>query len=211
MTNPPHSGRPPRFTFDDAVREALDLGIADFTMSQVARSLGVTTPALYRRFPSREDLVAACLTAIGREQQDPPENLTWRGNLLFLADRLWTTLLRHPGLDYVMSTFPRSLRDALDPTGRMVRGLIVNGFTTSQIIFVTQYITDLAVTTVSQLHRQLSRLSERDAITTMNRNFHRLYLSHVEVLLDSLSSRDPDFPGMTGPIADPEQKDATLR
>lgn len=209
MTNPPSNGRPPRFTVDDAVREALDLGIADFTMSQVARSLGVTTPALYRRLPSREDLTAACLSAIGREQPEPPENLTWREDLLFLADRSWTALLRHPGLDQVMSTFPRSLGESLDPTGRMVRGLVANGFTTSQIIFATQYITDIATTSVSQLHRQLSRLSDRHAITAMNRDFHRLYLSHVDILLDSLSSLAPDFPEMTGPIAAPEQKDAT--
>ncbi len=209
MTNYPRRGRPPRFTINDAVRLALDLGIADFTMPQVARRLGVTTPALYRRFPSREDLTAACLTAIGREQPDPPENLIWRENLQFLADQLWTTLLQHPGLDQVMSTLPRSLGEALDPTGRMVAGLVANGFTTSQIIFATQYITDLATTSVAQLHRQLSRLGDQPAITAMNHSFHRLYLSHVDILLDSLSSRDPHFPDMTGPIAVPEHKDTT--
>jgi len=57
-------GRPPKYSAEDAVLAALRLGIADFTMSDVARALGVTTPALYRRFPGRADLTDACFRHI---------------------------------------------------------------------------------------------------------------------------------------------------
>ncbi|MDN6241681.1 TetR/AcrR family transcriptional regulator [Corynebacterium variabile] len=203
MAHSPLPARSPRFTADDAVRSALSSGIADFTMSGVARSLGVTSPALYRRFPAREDLTAACLMAVGRGLPEPPGNMTWRECLDFLAESLWTTLLRYPGLDRVLSTFPRSLREALDPTGRMVSGLYRNGFTASQAIFATQYITDFATGTVAQCRRQIARNSDGSRARTLTEQFHLLYRRHISIMLDSLEALDPDFPEMVGPVGVP--------
>lgn len=38
------TGRPAQFSAEDAIAAALDLGIAEFSMAQVARRLGVTAP-----------------------------------------------------------------------------------------------------------------------------------------------------------------------
>ncbi|HCT14480.1 MAG TPA: hypothetical protein DIW82_06730 [Corynebacterium nuruki] len=57
-------GRPSRFSPADAVAAALDIGVSTFTMSAVAQRLEVTTPALYRCFPSREALLEASLSAV---------------------------------------------------------------------------------------------------------------------------------------------------
>lgn len=57
-------GRPSRFTPQDAVSAALDLGISRFTLAAVAKKLSVATPALYRCFPSRDSLLDACLETI---------------------------------------------------------------------------------------------------------------------------------------------------
>ena len=213
-------GRPATFTADDAVRAALDLGIAAFTMPRVATVLGVTAPALYRVFPSRADLTAAGLVAIGEEQEPVPDGLSWRGILTVLADRLWTALHRHPGLGEVMATFPRSLGDALDPGHRMTRGLADQGFTPSQILFATQYIADLMTVGADQTDRQLREFTAHAGSPTA-RTFRtpdnrvvtdaedlrdggrRQCMVYVGVFLDALGDLAPDFPEMAGPVAVP--------
>jgi AcrR family transcriptional regulator len=179
-------------------------------MANVARTLRVTAPALYRRFATREALTAACLTAIGREQTPVPDGLPWREYLSALAEQLWAVLLRHPGLDEVMWTFPRSLGDPLDPTGDMVRGLTHQGFTTSQIVFATQYLADLATTSVALLQRRLPTPGEYPGAGFTDEHHFR-YRVHVDTFLDRLTALAPDFPEMTGPLAVPLRHERQLR
>ena len=52
MTSPARLGRPtgprPGFSRDDVVDAALELGIADFTLTAVAKRMGVAVSGLYR-------------------------------------------------------------------------------------------------------------------------------------------------------------------
>lgn len=104
------TGRPPKFTAEDAVHAALDLGVNDFTMSRVASALHVTTPALYRLYPSRDTLLDACLREIAGQVPPLPDTGDWRDLLEHLAEVEWTLFTRYPGLDTVFTTYARPIR-----------------------------------------------------------------------------------------------------
>jgi AcrR family transcriptional regulator len=53
----PRRGRPPRVSARSIVGAAIDIGLSHVTLSEVARRLGVTVPALYRHVRSRDELV----------------------------------------------------------------------------------------------------------------------------------------------------------
>lgn len=220
MKNPAVSGRPPKFSADDAVRVALDLGIADFTMSGVAQRLGVTTPAIYRLFPGRDALVAACITAVTRDLPATPVDLDWREYLIALADLQWTTFLRYPGLTRVTADLPRSAGQAFDPQRTVFARMRDYGFSTSQAVFALHYVTDLTTAAIGHLHRQLAEFT-RDAgspdarvfsadggriITDaedLTESFRRQCRLTVDFFLDHLAAVAPDFPEMTGPVGIP--------
>ena len=71
LTGGPKLGRKPAFDAADVVAAAIAEGIDKFTLSAVARRLGVVTGAIYRTFPSRDDLVIACLDAAGARSRFP--------------------------------------------------------------------------------------------------------------------------------------------
>ena len=82
MTRPARLGRPtgprPGFSRDDVVDAALEIGIAEFTLTAVAKHLGVAVSGLYRTISSREDLLAACLERIAAEVDVPAAGLPMR-------------------------------------------------------------------------------------------------------------------------------------
>lgn len=78
ITNPPR-GRPRSQAVDVTVlrvaREALaERGFAGMSMDMVARRASVGKDTLYRRWPSKESLVASVISAIASEQVPAPEN-----------------------------------------------------------------------------------------------------------------------------------------
>lgn len=77
------TGPKPGFTYEDVVTVALEIGIRDFTLAEVAKRLGVGTPALYRAIDSRDDLLRGCLRRLARE------------NDLSVPDGDWRELMRH--------------------------------------------------------------------------------------------------------------------
>lgn len=112
-------GPKPQFSEADAVQAALNIGIAEFSMHKVARSLGVSTPALYRVAKSREELAHLCLAHIVRvttlptEFQGTPASQgipahTWQEQLRVLGNWAWELYELWPGLDLAMLTLPGS-------------------------------------------------------------------------------------------------------
>lgn len=99
-------GRKPAFTAADAVAAAVAEGIDRFTLSAVAERLGVVTTALYRLFPSREELVLACLDAAGESIALPEPGWPWRRTLRLWADECWRVCEEYPGLSRLVFSFP---------------------------------------------------------------------------------------------------------
>ncbi|AWT26826.1 Tetracycline repressor protein class D [Corynebacterium provencense] len=100
-----HPGRRPRFTEDDVTATALRLGIGSFSVAAIARELGVTTAAVYRRFPSHQQLLDVCIDEILSEVNPVPGGLCWQDTLRHAADEWWNLCLRHPDLPEVASGY----------------------------------------------------------------------------------------------------------
>lgn len=74
------------------LRAALDLltdgGFEKLSMEAVAAKAGVAKATIYRRFPSRIDLVAAMMQAFAPPQEAPPDTGSVRDDLLAIARAL---------------------------------------------------------------------------------------------------------------------------
>ncbi|GAA4787967.1 TetR/AcrR family transcriptional regulator [Corynebacterium canis] len=90
------TGPKPRFHIDDVVRTALTIGLDDFTLADVARTLQVTTPSLYRVVATRDHLIHFCLAAMADSLTLPPNTLSWKEQLRYYAEELWRFAERYP-------------------------------------------------------------------------------------------------------------------
>ncbi|AGP31099.1 TetR/AcrR family transcriptional regulator [Corynebacterium terpenotabidum] len=96
------AGRKPRFSAEDVIREALDLGLDRFSLSEIARRLGVGTSALYRVYDSREALLSACMEIVVAEFTDIDDlvdpGADWQQILRAWAREYWRVCGVFPGL-----------------------------------------------------------------------------------------------------------------
>ncbi|MBN9643410.1 TetR/AcrR family transcriptional regulator [Corynebacterium mendelii] len=113
-------GPKPKFTLEDAVDIALDLGLAEFSLAAVAKELGFSTPSLYRVIENRDDLVDKCLERISRTLQLPPADQPWQDQLRMFTDEMWRVLDEYPGLGEVVLTRPLSTLHAKDYIWQLV-------------------------------------------------------------------------------------------
>ena len=107
-------GPKPKFTLEDAVDVALELGLSEFSLAAVAKELGFSTPSLYRVIDNRDDLVDKCLERISQTLQLPPADQKWQDQLRFFTDEIWRVLDDYPGLGEVVLTRPLSILHAKD-------------------------------------------------------------------------------------------------
>lgn len=135
-------GRKPAFTAADVVAAAIAEGIDRFTLSAVADRLGVVTTAIYRLFPSREDLVIACLDAAGATIALPEPGMRWREALRLWADECWRLCEEYPGLNravYVHPTAPTRIERVFRA---YAENLGAQGRTPRQVMFALDFIGD---------------------------------------------------------------------
>ena len=136
------AGRKPGFATADLVAAAIAEGIDSFTMSAVADRVGVVTGAIYRLFPSRDDLVVACLDAAAASLRRPVVDADWRETLLQWAEECWRVCEEYPGLNRVVYRVPTAFTriDAVlvDYTNHLV-GL---GYSDRQAAFALKFIGD---------------------------------------------------------------------
>ncbi|WP_407341938.1 TetR/AcrR family transcriptional regulator [Pengzhenrongella phosphoraccumulans] len=134
-------GRPRDPAVDEAIIMAtLELlaerGYADLTLAAVARRAGVSTPALYRRWSDKAQLVVEAM--VSRQPTTPlPDTGTTRGDLLAFTDQLLTTFTHTPaggvlpGLVAAVAADPMlaaSYRELLvEPLRRRMRAAVVRG------------------------------------------------------------------------------------
>jgi AcrR family transcriptional regulator len=94
-------GPRPVLSLEKTVRGAIDMADADglegFTMGRLAARLGVTTMALYRYVPGKEELIDLMIDA-ARGTPPSADGLGWRAGLAQWARANRAVLLRHPWL-----------------------------------------------------------------------------------------------------------------
>jgi AcrR family transcriptional regulator len=108
-------GPEPRHTREQLARRALAImdahGTEALTMRRLAEELGMGTMALYRYFPSKNDLMDAAIDLATPEIGLPePGAAPWKEQLAGLARALFQAGLRHPSL--ARERFDRPLQSA---------------------------------------------------------------------------------------------------
>lgn len=135
-------GRKPAFAAADVVAAAISEGIDRFTLAAVAERLGVVPASIYRLFPSREELVIACLDAVGATLAVPGPNLPWRDALQLWADECWRLCEDYPGLERVLFSTPVATT-RIEPVFRAYsEHLQAQGITRGQVMFALDFIGD---------------------------------------------------------------------
>jgi Bacterial regulatory proteins, tetR family. len=94
---------------DDLIQAAIAQGLDHFSLSAIARSLGVAPPALYRLVQTREHLLYACLEKVAEEMPKPSLEASWQDAVTLWGDGLWDLCERYPGLDRILINCPDSL------------------------------------------------------------------------------------------------------
>ncbi len=95
VTRPRGRPRDPQVGIDvisAALEHLADVGFASFSVETVAVISGVSKAAIYRRFPSRDDLVAASLARLNDDLPAVPATGTARERLSLMLGRIRTTV-----------------------------------------------------------------------------------------------------------------------
>lgn len=136
------AGRKPAFSARDVVAAAVAEGIDRFTLSAVADRLGVVTTAIYRVFPSREDLVIACLDSAGATIALPAPDMYWRETLQLWADECWRVCEEYPGLSRLVYSYPAASTRIERVIEAYARNLAAQGKTLRQAMFALDLLGD---------------------------------------------------------------------
>ncbi|MFT3716158.1 MAG: TetR/AcrR family transcriptional regulator [Gordonia sp. (in: high G+C Gram-positive bacteria)] len=138
-------GRKPAFTADDVVAAAVAEGIDRFKLSAVADRLGVVTTAIYRLFPSRDDLVLACLDRAGSTIALPEPGMHWRDTLKLWGDQCWQVCEEFPGLARVLYSNPIAPTRIEHVFDAYSDNLCTQGRTAGQAMFALDFVGDTVV------------------------------------------------------------------
>jgi TetR/AcrR family tetracycline transcriptional repressor len=153
-----------------AILDAVETkGRADWTMAGVASELGVSEPAIYYHFPSRQALLEALAARVVADLPLPPRSSDWEGWLTAFAESLMGCYRRHPLLKDVdmaaaTATQPASVSLLEELLGQLVScGFTVEDAATAcAMVFVVVHAAAPAPTG-DQLERERRRLLELSA------------------------------------------------
>ncbi|HET7902408.1 MAG TPA: TetR/AcrR family transcriptional regulator [Candidatus Nanopelagicales bacterium] len=101
IVRPRGPGRPRDERADRAILDAtLDLlaevGPTGLSVEEVAARAGVSKATIYRRFPTKDDLVVGCLSGLGVALPDGMPEGGVHGQLVFLVERWWQAYTASP-------------------------------------------------------------------------------------------------------------------
>src|SRR5215217_4196250 len=132
-------GPEPRFTPEELARRALAImdahGSEALTMRRLAEELGIGTMAIYRYFPSKNDLMDAAIDVAAPELELPePGAGPWKEQLAELARALFQAGLRHPSV--ARERFDRPLQSpaAMRVTDRAIALLLEAGLSKRDVV-----------------------------------------------------------------------------
>ena len=155
MASQARLGRPtgprPGFSRDDVVDAALEIGIAEFTLTAVAKQLGVAVSGLYRTITSREDLLAACLERIAAQIKVPRPGKRWPDTVRAHAEAVWEMLERYPGLAGVIMGVPWAHQLFAAPVAQACQVLVDGGLGVEEAGVVLDFVGDTVISTHAQI------------------------------------------------------------
>ncbi len=137
-------------TTDRIVKEALRIldedGIAGFSLPKLGRALGADPTAIYRHFPSKDDLVLAVADRLIEEATSGLEHgPCWVTTLMDLARRIRATYLLHPAAA-TLSSFRTTQRPAEMRAADIVVGAVLEaGFEGIEAATVFKAIADFGL------------------------------------------------------------------
>ena len=145
------TGPRPGFTRDDVVEAALGLGIAEFTLTAVAKRMGVAVSGLYRTISSREDLLAACLERIAAQVDVPRSEDNWPDAVRAHVESVWGMLEDYPGLAGVIMRVPWAHQLFAGPVSEACQVLVDGGLGAEEAGVVLDFVGDTVISTHAQI------------------------------------------------------------
>lgn len=94
--SPAKRGRPAKLTIEKIVDCALEMGLGQVSMHQVAKALGVSTTALYRHVANKDELIALCTDLVSQDVMTPRTE-DWKAFLYELSRAYRQAALARPG------------------------------------------------------------------------------------------------------------------
>ncbi|MDO5747711.1 MAG: TetR/AcrR family transcriptional regulator [Actinomycetaceae bacterium] len=170
----PAVGRKPSFSCDEVVDKALEIGLDNFTMAGIAKQLGVVPSALYRLFPSRDDILAKCLQRIGVDTPRTNPDDTWQDQLYDMCEQFWALCEKYPGFATVLYIYPAPhlyWQDSLEFTvNNLVNAGIPGG--KKRAIFALKILGDI-VTQIYAIEENMRR-KDKNGVTMYEKMQQRL-------------------------------------
>lgn len=117
------TGPKPKFSVDDAVAATMKLDLNHFTLSDVARELGTSTPSLYRVVESRDQLIHLCLESWVHSVVLPDPGLTWQDQLRAFATMMWEGFQKLPSAPSALMNHPETYRYVFAPIRVLINNL----------------------------------------------------------------------------------------
>ena len=154
------TGPRPGFTRNDVVEAALGLGIAEFTLTAVAKHLGVAVSGLYRTISSREDLLAACLEQIAAQVDVPRSDANWPEAVRAHVESIWGMLEDYPGLAGVIMKVPWAHQLFTAPVAQACQNLVDGGLSPEDAGVVLDFVGDTVISTHAQIEIMRSPVNQ---------------------------------------------------
>jgi AcrR family transcriptional regulator len=178
----PTRGPKPRLSLDEIVAAAIELadaeGLDAVSMRRLAERFGVTTMALYRYVPSKDDLLDLMIDAIAYPPPDPadmPEN--WREALRWWARRQRDAFRRHPWLNSYPFALPPMGPNNLQWMECALQAILRSGLPPQQCVAVLLIITNY---TLAESRQQLSMQQAEQLTGIAYEDVGRVYASLLE-------------------------------
>lgn len=137
-------GRPARITRDQIVAAAVEVGLEDFRMADVARALDVSPAALYHHVPGREELLelvaAQVLEETSYDRWAPPADAPWPEWLRAYAVAFRSALLANAGLLRYVRLSTAATAGRLEQIDRLVAILHEAGFSFADVAHAVQHV-----------------------------------------------------------------------
>lgn len=194
----PTRGPKPRLSLDEIVKAAIEIadaeGLGAVSMRRLAERFGVTTMALYRYVPSKDDLLDLIIDAIAYPPPDPadlPEN--WREALRWWSLQQRETMRRHPWLSVHEFSLPPMGPNNLRWMECALQAILRSGLPAEQSITILMILTNY---TIAETRQQFTMAQALQLTDMAYEDVGRVYAGFVERIVS-----DGEHPALAEAIA----------
>ena len=194
----PTRGPKPRLSLDEIVTAAIELadaeGLDAVSMRRLAERFDVTTMALYRYVPSKDDLLDLMVDAIAYPPPDPaemPEH--WRDALRWWALRQRDAIRQHPWLNSVPFGLPPMGPNNIQWMECALQAILRSGLSAEQCVVVLTILTNY---TLAESRQQFSAAQAEQLTGIAYEEVGRVYAQLLERIVS-----DGSHPALTKAIA----------